>query len=42
MTDAEYPEDAASSLLNKVIMAFREQFGDGLHKITADTELKFP
>lgn len=41
MTDAEYPEKAAYTLLNKIIMEFREQYGDGLHKISADTPLKF-
>ena len=39
MTDAEYPEKAAYSLLNKIIMAFREQYGKALDKITADTAL---
>lgn len=41
MTDAEYPEKAAYTLLNKLIMEFRDQYGSGLHKITADTPLKF-
>lgn len=41
MTDAEYPEKAAYSLLNKVIMEFRDHFGDGIAKISADTPLKF-
>lgn len=41
MTDAEYPEKAAYSLLNKMIMEFRDHHGEGLAKITADTPLKF-
>lgn len=42
MTDQEYPEKAAYSLLNKIIMEFRDQYGGGLDKITEDTTLKFP
>jgi len=39
MTDKEYPEKSAYSLLNKVINEFRDAYGSGLSKITADTAL---
>lgn len=42
MTDAEYPEKAAYSLLNKIIMEFREKHGKGIDKVTADTPIAFP
>ena len=42
MTDKEYPEKAAYALLNKAITEFRDAYGSGLAKITADTALQFP
>jgi hypothetical protein len=30
MTDPEYPEKAAHSLINKIIMEFRDKFGSGI------------
>lgn len=42
MTDADYPERSAYQVLNKVIMAFREQYGSGLDKVTSDMQLSFP
>ena len=42
MTDLEYPEKAAYTLLNKIIMEFRTMHGTALPKVSADTAFSFP